>query len=639
MKLSVRIIFPPQFEPFQPYLSCPYLKGLLHHYGLDASVCDANIDFYWWLVSLHDQVLPWHRRPTVSAGYLSHHVEDALERLRRIPSTLLEYRWAVNVVDEYLGSVSPLGTKLGLTYLKVGNRFSSSGLREYIDDPTSIFEVYMSTAMDALLGAETVSFYLLSLVVIDQLPAAIAFAREIKRRRPGAQVHVGGPLVSRLHNKFTGIPWIAQSFDAIHPGEAYRILPSVLGLGQRYEGHVTPDFSDLPLDRYWSHTKVLPYLVAHGCRWGKCTFCSHHLTYDGYRTSAMDQVVADIQNLSQKHNAEYVSFCDEYLTPKQLDEFADGVLEREIPIRWSTFARPEPHFQNRQFTDKLYAAGCRMLFFGLESGSQRVLKSMQKGTLVANFRPILRACKESGIALRHDFMVGFPGETEEDVSKTYSFIRDNRDVIDTPFSSYSVAIFELRSGIPVECESERYQIVQMNRLRGDLDDQYELVSATGIDEVSRVRWRERLVRFLKTEMDAELIAPQNKTHQLLLKSLYDEGFIDLPVTRVEPEELGRLRGRLGAGVEYSIGAGGIRLVNQANGGELHLDRRLSPVILAFESSVCLDAAFRVQSLWPEQTFASFVNFLYRNDYLELSKDAIKRDSETNRCDILNLSCA
>lgn len=195
--------------------------------------------------------------------------------------------------------------------------------------------------------------------------------------------------------------------------------------------------------------------MAHGCKWGRCAFCSHHLTYEGYRASAISQVLDDLEHLVDRHGAEYISFSDEYLTPAQLDGLSSGLLERRFALRWSTFARPEPRFRDRDFMARLYAAGCRVLMFGLESASQRVLNTMRKGTAVQNFRPILEVCKDAGIAVRLDFMVGFPGETEEEAEATYSLIRQNRDVIDTPFSSYSVAVFELRSGIPIWEHPER----------------------------------------------------------------------------------------------------------------------------------------------------------------------------------------
>jgi len=445
----------------------------------------------------------------------------------------------------------------------------------------------------------------------------VAFARHIKKRRPSARVVVGGPLVSRLHRRLSAVSWIAQTFDAIVPGEGYRALPSVLGLSATYSGHVSPDFSDLDLDRYWSCRRVLPYLVAHGCNWGRCTFCSHHLTYEGYRSSGIHEVLCDLERLAEQHAARYISFSDEYLIPARLDALSDGLLERGLDLRWSTFARPEPQFKDADFVAKLHAAGCRMLMFGLESASQRVINTMRKGTRVAGFRPILEACKAANIAIRYDFMVGFPGEREDEVAETYEFIRQNRDVIDTPFSSYSVSIFELRSGIPVLEQAEQFRVLPRDPLRGDLDDQYEFESEGGLSAQARAEWREKLIRFSKLEMDAELICPQNKTHQLILKDLYDEGQLRLPVLRVCPERFAITVARLTRGVELIRRADALRVVNRANGGELEVSFHLAKTFGAIASGATLDAAFRAQGLWNEMVFARLINFLYRNDYIEL----------------------
>ena len=619
---GVRVVFPPQFEPFQAYLSGPYLKSLLGQHGIEASAFDANIDFYDWLVAQAEKRIPWPTATSDSGEYLHEHVGEAVEILRSDPQSLLEYRWAINVADEYLRAISPVGVKIGLTYLKVGNRYSSSDLRAYLNRPENIFRLYFEYASESLLGSQSVSTYLLSLVVIDQLAAAIAFAREIKQRRPGARVIIGGPIVSRLRRQIAAVPWIEQTFDAIGPGEAYRALPGVLGLPDTYRGHVTPDFSDIDLDRYWSCRRVLPYLVAHGCHWGKCTFCSHHLTYEGYRESAISDVVCDLDHLVYSHRVQYVSFCDEYLTPGQLLDLSTGLLERRVGVKWSTFARPEPQFCNREFVAKLYSAGCRMLMFGLESASQSVISAMRKGTRAINFRPILEACKEANIAVRYDFMVGFPGETEEEVEKTYSFIRQNRDVIDTPFSSYSVAVFELRSGIPVLDQADRFRVLPKDPLRGDLDDQYEFESEGGLSEQSRIEWRERLIRFCKVEMDAELICPQNKTHQLVLKDLYDHGVFNLPVLEIRPELFHSTIARFAPGIEFKSDESALHLVNQANGGEIELSLSLAEVIRGFETGISVDFAFRSQYLWDQEKFARFVTFLYRNDYLVLDSCSV-----------------
>ena len=160
---------------------------------------------------------------------------------------------------------------------------------------------------------------------------------------------------------------------------------------------------------------------------------------------------------------------------------------------------------------------------------------MRKGTRADRFRGILEACKRANIAVRLDFMIGFPGETEEDVQKTYDFIRQNRDVIDTPFSSYAVGVFELRGGIPVLEGADQFGIRKRSPLRGDLDDQYEFESSNGLSREACLCWREEFIRYSKLELDMEMIAPQNKTHQLVLKDLYDQGVLKLPLLRISPD--------------------------------------------------------------------------------------------------------
>lgn len=612
---STHILFPPQFEPFQPYLSGPYLKALLARMGVAASFFDANIDFYEWVLKQAHHQSSWPTRPTRSDSYLRENVDRAVRILQSEPRSLHDYRWAVNVTDEYLHSVSPADVKLGLTYLKIRNRYSSSELQTYVATPDNIFRQYFDYALEDILGGPDVSTYLLSLVVIDQVPAAVAFSREIKKRRPFARIVIGGPIVSRLHRQLSSAPGIAQAFDAIVPGEAYRVLPEALGLPHLFTGHITPDFSDIDWSRYWSCRRVLPYLVAHGCKWGKCTFCSHHLTYDGYRESGIQEVLSDLELLVSEHQIQHISFCDEYLTPAQLEELATGLIERNIDVRWSTFVRPEPAFMDHELMKQLQKAGCRMLMFGLESGSQRVLNAMKKGTKVASFRPILEGCKDANIAVRYDFMVGFPGETEAEANETYSFIKRNRDVIDTPFSSYSVAAFELRSGIPVLDETERFHLVPKDRLRGDLDDQYEFESAEGMNAHARADWRARLIRLFKLEMDAELICPQNKTHQLVLKDLHTSGLLDLPTVQIHAEMFGQMIAKLAEGVEVIYEKANLRVLNHANGGELETSRELVGVFRSLQEGASLATVFEAQSLWNLETFVHLVSFLSRNDYV------------------------
>ena len=120
-------------------------------------------------------------------------------------------------------------------------------------------------------------------------------------------------------------------------------------------------------------------------------------------------------------------------------------------------------------------------------------------------------------------------------------------------------------------------------------------------------------------MDAELICPQNKTHQLIFKDPYDQGMLALPVLQVRPAGFPEMWGELAPGVRLAPAADGMRVVNYSNGGELEVSQHLVGVFRRFEAGTSLAAAFQAQSVWDEQTFARFVAFLYRNDYIWISR--------------------
>jgi len=243
---------------------------------------------------------------------------------------------------------------------------------------------------------------------------------------------------------------------------------------------------------------------------------------------------------------------------------------------------------------------------------------MKKGTQVEHFAPILKSCKNANIAVRLDLMIGFPGETEEDVQQTFSFVRKHRDIIDTPFSSYAVAVFELRDGIPIMETLHKYGVQPAALLRGDLDEQYEYISDKDLSPDQKRDWRHHLIRFFKTELNAELIAPQNKTHQLLSKDLYDQGYVELPISRVEHTQLQSLWGRWSHGVVIDDNGSCVRIMNYATGGELEVSRELINVIEHFKHGTNLVSPLLTKNIRNPSIFIKIVNFLYRNDYLIIS---------------------
>jgi hypothetical protein len=326
-------------------------------------------------------------------------------------------------------------------------------------------------------------------------------------------------------------------------------------------------------------------------------------------------VAEDLQWLIRTNRAKYVTFSDEYLKPERLSDLVASIERMSLDMRWLTFARPEARFADSQFTRKLYKSGCRLLMFGIESGSQRVLRSMRKGTNFQHFRPILESCRKANIAVRLDFMLGFPGETKEDAQATFEFLQANKDVIDTPFSSISTGVFELREGIPMMSELSAWGLVRAEPLRGELDDQFRFIDRSGPPEAEIQLWRAKFIRFAKRCMDSELLAPTNKTHQLLLKDQFDQLGFPLPVLDVSPINAASLSIELADGVECKLEVGGLIMYSPASGGEVELAAGLTSAVLSLGKGMPLLDSFNRQHEMDLELFCRLVVFLYRNDFL------------------------
>ena len=143
--------------------------------------------------------------------YLRKNVLGAVETIKSQPEDLISYRQAINTVEQYLNAVMPVDVRMGLTYLKVRNPHASDELKDYLDRPDNIYDAFIDAHRERLLGDASVDVYMLSLVVLDQLPASIAIARAVRREKPKARIYIGGPLVSRLSTQLRAIPWIADT--------------------------------------------------------------------------------------------------------------------------------------------------------------------------------------------------------------------------------------------------------------------------------------------------------------------------------------------------------------------------------------------------------------------------------------------
>ena len=217
-----------------------------------------------------------------------------------------------------------------------------------------------------------------------------------------------------------------------------------------------PDFSQYDMNAFAGPTLVLPMLTSRGCSWRRCTFCAHIEIYQGsYQRERLSRVVDTIEHLRERYNCRQVVFHDEELTAKRASQLSDEILERGLEdVYLYTYARLVKQFENPELIDKLYRAGFRVLVWGMESGNQRVLNLMLKGTEPQQMGRILELAADRGFGNLCFVMFGFPGETEAEAQETADFLEEHARSIAIAMPG----VFEMTAGTPVASAPEGFGV-------------------------------------------------------------------------------------------------------------------------------------------------------------------------------------
>ncbi len=216
----------------------------------------------------------------------------------------------------------------------------------------------------------------------------------------------------------------------------------------------TPCFDGLPLDSYLSPEPVLPILSSRGCYWGKCAFCSNNIYYRwGYQNRDANKVVDDMQELSQKHGVTHFAFADEATSPSSASKLSEELIRRGMNVRCSTNIRLEHQF-TPELCNKMFKAGFKLLYLGLESGCNRILNIMEKGITREIAVEVCRNVYDAGICNYLHILLGFPTESRAEAQETIDFLLSNKNII----HSFNIGKFILIKGAPTMKYPERYGI-------------------------------------------------------------------------------------------------------------------------------------------------------------------------------------
>lgn len=239
----------------------------------------------------------------------------------------------------------------------------------------------------------------------------------------------------------------------------------------------TPDYSDLLLDQYisaievvnpmhrmWSDGRWNKLTMAHGCYWGKCTFCDISLDYIArYEPIAASLLCDRMEEIMAQTGQNGFHFVDEAAPPALMRALALEILKRKLVVSWWTNIRFEKAF-TRDLCILLRASGCIAVSGGLEVASDRLLELIQKGITVAQVAQVNRNLTEAGIMVHAYLMYGFPTQTAQETIDSLEMVRQMflAGILQSAFWHQ----FAMTAHSPVGMNPEKYNVRKETELIG-----------------------------------------------------------------------------------------------------------------------------------------------------------------------------
>jgi len=487
---KIKLIFPPLWDTDLPYLSLPQLSAFLLKNKIENKCFDLNLYFwkknsnienfklfYNWLIETYNFSI----KNKNSCLDLRTHLK--IERYLSLTFNNFYYNFLKNrsIIDKevrelflqfwsssfvgskYQSSINCSKEEIPLYYYH-DQYFYSASLSRYALDAENIFSLTEDNLENPFLiffdlhHQEIISnefqYYGISVTGVNQVIPAFALAKCIKKWASNAKVIFGGAWVTQLSKKIKNNQLLFKYVDYFVVGEGEQALLKIILKGRgniqteipnayfvkenKVCGHIhldcidlndlpPPSFNDYTLSEY-DVKNTIPYQSSRGCSWAKCTFCSYPILDPKYRVKTKPFLLNDIKALVTKYNVTNICFVDSELNRERFETLTEvfSIIKKEIS--WRGFARLENNLSFKILKDAANK-GCDLLIWGLESGSNEILKNLRKGTNRSIMAKVLFNSFKAGIHNRVCVMYGIFGETEDNFTKTIEFLNNNLQYI------------------------------------------------------------------------------------------------------------------------------------------------------------------------------------------------------------------
>jgi anaerobic magnesium-protoporphyrin IX monomethyl ester cyclase len=346
---------------------------------------------------------------------------------------------------------APLGTLQAAAVLRQQGYAVSLFDTMFAHGPDEIVPVLEKEKPDVLVVYDDGFNYLTKMCLTNMREAAFAMIAHAKQR--GALVMVSSSDSTDRYEKY-----LQAGADYILLGEAEMTLLELLkaindnttdimsinGLAYLQNGAVIKtaaravmkDLDALPFPA-WDLANLEPYRnmwlksvgyfsmnmgTTRGCPF-KCNWCAKPIYGNRYNSRSPQHVVRELQMLQEKYQFDHIWFCDDIfgLKPGWVKEFAALVQAADLRFQFKIQSRVDLLLQEDNIRH-LAAAGCSNVWMGAESGSQKILDAMDKGTTIAQIYEATALLKKNGINPSFFIQFGYPGETKEDIRSTVKMI-------------------------------------------------------------------------------------------------------------------------------------------------------------------------------------------------------------------------
>ena len=254
----------------------------------------------------------------------------------------------------------------------------------------------------------------------------------------------------------------------------------------------TPDYSNLKLDQYisvieianpmhslWSDGRWNKLTMAHGCYWGKCTFCDISLDYIKIYEPISAKILVDrMEELIATTGETGFHFVDEAAPPALMREVALEILRRNLVVTWWTNIRFEKSF-TKDLCFLLKLSGCVAVSGGLEVASDRLLKLIDKGISVEQVAQVTRNFTEAGVMIHAYLMYGYPTQTIQETVDSLEMVRQlfEMGILQSAFWHQ----FAMTAHSPVGLNPEEFGVTPIKQEILFANNDIDFTDKTGID--------------------------------------------------------------------------------------------------------------------------------------------------------------